>query len=126
MTTVRKALLELGFDDTLSGTRIIEQAVGIVVKDPAAARYMTEEVYIPAARAAGVNDSGAVIHRNVNYAIGKATLNREFGRLCEKLEKKWNAEGLFGLVITDGGRIPPKKLVMKLAALFGDEWDKEV
>lgn len=126
MTNVRKALIEIGFDDSLVGTRIVEQAVGIVVKDPGAARLMMADVFIPAARKLGVNDSGTCISRNINYAIGKATLRRDFGRLCERLEKKYGAEGLFGLVITDNGRIAPKKLVMKLATLFGDDWDKEV
>ena len=125
MTNVEKALLDLGFDNSLTGTNIIARAVGFVVDDPSAARRAIQEAYIPAAMELYGEDDQFRISRNVNYAIRKATVDGNFARRCEKLEKKWGADGLFGLVITDNNSIVPKKLIVKLAALLGDAWNKE-
>lgn len=123
MTKTMKVLIDLGFDNTITGTRIIEQAVLLAAEDPSLDRSVSERLYILAAEAIGANPDS--VGRCLRYAMQKAK-ERGWESRLEKVETKYGIFGLSDEMITPSGYTSPKKLILKLAHALGEYAKSEV
>ena len=123
MTKSMRVLVELGYDNTITGTKIIEQAVMLVAKDPSLERSVSERLYILAAEAAGASPDSAP--RLIRYATQKA-MRKDWETRLEKVEAKYDIFGLKDELIVPSGYTSPKKLILMLAMALGEDAKKEV
>lgn len=123
MTKTMKVLIDLGFDNTITGTKVIEQAVLLAAKDPSLDRSVSERLYIQAAEAAGASPDS--VARCLRYATQKA-MGRDWENRLEKVETKYDIYGLKDEMVVPSGYTSPKKLILKLAMALGESAGVEV
>lgn len=123
MTKTMKVLVDLGFDNTILGTKIMERSVLMVTEDPSLDRSVSERLYIQAAEAVGAQPDAAP--RLLQYATKKA-MNKDWEKRLEKVETKYGIDGLKDEVVLPSGYTSPKKIILKLAAALGRSASEEV
>ena len=123
MTKAMKVLVDLGYDNTITGTKIIEQAVLLAARDPSLDRSVSERLYIQAAES--IDASPDSVGRCLRYATQKA-MGKDWEARLEKVETKYGIYGLTDELIVPSGYTSPKKLILKLARALGDDAQTEV
>ena len=122
MTKAGRLLAELGVSDTKIGFRILEQLIGLVVDDPSLARNLFGEATVIATERCGASYESSA--KSIRYALHEAVVRSDFEKRLERTEQKYGIPDIRD-IMTGGGAISAKKLVLKAANALGDSWKEE-